>query len=53
VQAFPLRYFFRYEIEHMLARCGFRVVDVFGNFDRSPVDDKSPEMIFIAEKVPA
>ncbi|MFH1312347.1 MAG: class I SAM-dependent methyltransferase [Candidatus Eisenbacteria bacterium] len=53
VQAFPFRYFFRFEIEHMLARCGFRVVEVFGNFDRSPLDDKSPEMIFIAEKGPA
>lgn len=53
VHAFPMRYFFRYEIEHMLARCGFRVVDVFGNFDRSALDDKSPEMIFIAEKEPS
>jgi ubiquinone/menaquinone biosynthesis C-methylase UbiE len=53
VHAFPLRYFFRYELEHMLARCGFHVVDVFGDFDRSPLDDKSPEMIFIAEKEPS
>jgi SAM-dependent methyltransferase len=51
VHAFPMRYFFRYELEHMLARCGFRVVDVFGDFDRSALDDKTPEMIFIAEKV--
>lgn len=50
VQAFPFRYFFRYEIEHLLARCGFRVVDLFGDFDRSPLTDESPEMIFVAEK---
>lgn len=51
VHAFPMRYFFRYELEHMLALCGFRVLDVFGDFDRSPLKDHSPEMIFIAEKV--
>lgn len=50
VQAFPMRYFFRYEVEHLLYRCGFRVVDLFGNFDRSQPADKSPEMIFIAQK---
>jgi len=50
VQSFPFRYFFRYEIEHLLERCGFTVVDLFGNFDRSPLVDDSPEMIFVAEK---
>jgi SAM-dependent methyltransferase len=50
VQAFPFRYFFRYEVGHLLARCGFRVADLFGNFDRSPLQDDSPEMIFVAEK---
>lgn len=50
VQAFPFRYFFRFEVEHLLARCGFRVVELFGNYDRSPFTDESPEMLFIAEK---
>jgi SAM-dependent methyltransferase len=50
VQAFPFRYIFRYEMEHLLARCGFRVVDLFGNFDKSPLVDNSPEMIFVAKK---
>ena len=50
VQAFPFRYFFRYEVEHLLARCGFRVAELFGSFDRSPLKDDSPEMIFVAEK---
>ncbi|MFQ5664209.1 MAG: hypothetical protein ACE5HL_10290 [Terriglobia bacterium] len=50
MQTFPLRYFFRYEVEHLLARGGFKVVDLFGNFDRSPLRDDSPEMIFVAEK---
>ena len=50
VQAFPVRYFFRYEVEHLLARCGFRVARLFGEFDQSPLRDDSPEMIFVAEK---
>ncbi len=50
VQAFPFRYFFRYEVEHLLARCGFRIVDLFGAFDRSAFGDDSPEMIFVADK---
>jgi SAM-dependent methyltransferase len=50
VQAFPFRYFFRFEVEHLLEICGFRVVDIFGNFDRSPFSNDSPEMIVVAEK---
>jgi SAM-dependent methyltransferase len=50
VQTFPFRYFFRYEMEHLLDRCGFRVVELFGDFDKSPLVDDSPEMIFVAEK---
>jgi len=49
VFAWTLRYFFRYEMEHLLARCGFRVIALYGNFDRTPLRDDSPEMIFIAE----
>lgn len=49
VHAFHMRYFFRYEVEHLLARCGFRVVELFGDYDRSPLRDDSPEMLFLAE----
>lgn len=51
VFAWPLRYFFRYEMEHLLARTGFRVAAVYGDFDKSPLVDASPEMIFVAEAV--
>jgi SAM-dependent methyltransferase len=51
--AFPFRYFFRYEVEHLLARSGFTVKETFGNFDRSPLRDSSPEMIFVAQSEPA
>ena len=49
VFAWPLRYFFRYEVEHLLARCGFQVAAEYGNFDRTPIQNDSPEMIFVAE----
>jgi SAM-dependent methyltransferase len=51
VFGFTIRYFFSYEVEHLLARCGFRAAAVYGNFDRSPLEDASPEMIFVAEAV--
>ena len=49
VFAWPLRYFFRFEVEHLLARCGFKVAALYGDFDRSPIRGDSPEMIFVAE----
>lgn len=50
-EQFALRYFFRYELEHLLARCGFRVTALYGDYDRRPFRDDSPEMITVAEKV--
>jgi SAM-dependent methyltransferase len=49
VEPFPLRYFFRYELEHLLARTGFCVAALYGDFDRSPLRDDSAEMILVAE----
>ena len=51
VNGFPMRYFFRYEVEHLLARAGFGVVELYGDYDKSPFVDESPEMIFVARKV--
>ncbi|HXE76047.1 MAG TPA: class I SAM-dependent methyltransferase [Candidatus Xenobia bacterium] len=50
VERFPLRYFYRYELEHLLARARFNLVHLYGDFDRTPLRDDSPEMIFVAEK---
>jgi len=50
VQGFNMRWYWQYELEHLLARCGFRVKAIFGDFNRSPVTDISPEMIFVAER---
>jgi SAM-dependent methyltransferase len=50
VQSFPMRYCFRYEVEHLLELSGFKVTDLFGDFDRSSYSSDSPEMIFVAER---
>jgi SAM-dependent methyltransferase len=49
-QSFPMRWYLRSEVEHLLARAGFVLHDVYGDYDRSPLADGSPVMIFIAEK---
>jgi SAM-dependent methyltransferase len=48
-EQFPMRWLSRFEIEHLLARSGFGVVAVYGDYDRSPFDDTSPEMIVLAK----
>jgi SAM-dependent methyltransferase len=51
VHAFPMRYLFRYEVEHLLARCGFKVEVLYADYDRSPYGSKYPgELIFVARK---
>lgn len=51
VHRFLMRYIFRYEAEHMLARCGFEVEHLYGDFDKSPYGSKYPgELIFVARK---
>ncbi|MDY6964537.1 MAG: class I SAM-dependent methyltransferase [Halobacteriota archaeon] len=50
VQAFPFRYFFRYEVEHLLNLCGFRVIELFGDYDASKFSNDSKEMIFVSKK---
>jgi SAM-dependent methyltransferase len=51
VHAFQMRYLFRYEAEHLLARCGFEVLDVFADYDKNPLGSTYPgELIFIARK---
>ncbi len=43
-----MRYFFRYEIEHLLARAGFDEVQILGGFDGRPYDYTSGETIVVA-----
>jgi SAM-dependent methyltransferase len=51
VDAFPMRYLFRYEAEHLLERCGFEVESVYGGYDRQPFGTIYPgELILLAVK---
>ena len=47
-----MRYSFRYEVEHLLARCGFAVESVYSDYDKSPFGSKYPgELIFVATRI--
>lgn len=51
VETFALRYFFRFELEHLLERCGFSVEALYGDYDRSPYGRRYPgELIFVARR---
>jgi SAM-dependent methyltransferase len=41
---------FRFEMVHLLARVGFILDDVYGDFFRNPLEDKSANMIWVAHK---
>jgi SAM-dependent methyltransferase len=49
----PLRYLFRFELEHLLARVGFAVEHLYGGYDRSAFGSTYPgELVFVAIKSP-
>lgn len=39
---------FRFEMEHLLVRAGYKVEALYGDFFRNPLEDKSPGMIWVA-----
>ena len=50
VHAFPMRYLFRYEAEHLLVRSGFEVEQVYADYDKSLFGSKYPgELIYVAK----
>jgi len=42
-----MRFFFRFEIEHLLRLAGFKVKNLYGDFSKSKFKSGSPEMIWI------
>jgi SAM-dependent methyltransferase len=51
VHGFPMRYLFRFEVEHLLARCGFEVERLYAGFDKSAYGSTYPgELIFVARR---
>ena len=45
---FLLRYVHRWEMHHLLVLSGFEVQDLFGDFNGSPFDETSTEMVWVA-----
>lgn len=45
-----LRYLYRREVEHLLARCGFEVGALHGDFLRREYEDMSADMIWVARR---
>ena len=45
---FQLRYVHRWEMHHLLTASGYEVLDLYGDFDRSPFDEDSNEMVWVA-----
>lgn len=45
---FTMRWFYRYELEHLLARAGFSVHSLYGSYDLEPYSASSPRLIAIA-----
>jgi SAM-dependent methyltransferase len=44
-----MRYIFRWEFEHLLARCGFEVVALYGGFNRQPYSQMGQELVWVAQ----
>ena len=45
---YQLRYLYRFEVQHLLAASGYHLLDVYGSFQREPLNEFSPEMICVA-----
>ncbi len=44
-----LRYTFRFEMEHLLAACGYRLEQLYGSYELDPLTATSTHMIFVAQ----
>lgn len=41
----PMRYYFRYELEHLVARSGLKPVNIYGDFNENAFTEKSQNII--------
>jgi SAM-dependent methyltransferase len=48
VQEFRMRFFTPSELQHLVARAGFRLEAMYGGFDRRALDDDAPEIVVVA-----
>ena len=45
--SFPMRYFFRYELEHLIRLSGLRLINLYGDFEKNEVSDASKEFVIV------
>lgn len=51
VHAFPMRYLYRFEAEHLLVRAGFTVEQLYSDYEKNQYGSHYPgELIFVAKK---
>jgi SAM-dependent methyltransferase len=46
----PLRFFFRYELEHLMERTKFESYNILGDYKGRPLNEKSKEFIVVCKK---
>ena len=49
---FTMRYFYRYELEHLLTRAGFGRIEIHGGFGGEPLADDSRDFVVVANAEP-
>lgn len=49
--SFEMRWLYRYEIEHLLARAGFELEMIYGSFELDELASDSPQLLTIARRV--
>jgi len=42
-----MRFFFRFELEHLLYRAGFKIKKLYGDFYKTPFESNSTRMVFV------
>ena len=47
---FQLRYAHRWELYHLLTASGYTVDDLYGDFERTPFDEDSADMVWVATR---
>lgn len=50
LSTFHMRWFHRYELEHLMVRAGFDDVEIYGDFDRSPVGAETPAFVVVGRE---
>src|SRR5262249_31334206 len=48
--SFPMRYFFRYELEHLIARSGLKLENIYGDFNENPLAADSKSFVVVCSK---